>query len=195
MQDHIFLLKVVFWWQCWILKNFYLKFISQVKTRHIIKGLKFSSFYGMKPPFIHFIFQAFHEKHPYISFKCVFKALTWLKLCKINPIMVQCWGLCKEHIVLEIKEYIELLQGLFEQNICFDKNHEVEVFKINIYVGRLHKDPRSEWIYFKNNGRAFTYENILALKFDLNMLTIKILPFFGRMTFICVETGLKHTQL
>ena len=144
-------------------------FKSQAKTGETIKLIRFTSFFGVEPPAIYALFQDLREKHPHVIFQYVFMALNWLKLYETRPVMAGRWGFCEEHIAPKVKEYIELIQSLFNQTISFDKFHKDEVYIVSVdavhfVTNEFRKDPSTSWFDFKNNGAGLTYEFSVALR-------------------------------
>ncbi len=130
--------------------------------------------FGVEPPAIYALFQNLCEKHPHITFQYVFMALNWLKLYKTCPFMAGQWGFCEEHIALTVKEYIGLIQSLFNHTISFEKFHKDEVYIVSIDVvhfvtNKFCKNPSTAWFEFKNNGAGLTYEFSVALRHQNNV--------------------------
>ncbi len=115
-------------------------------------------------------------------------ALNWPKLYKTRTVVARQWGFCEEHIALQVKEYMERIQSLFNQTVSFDKFNKDEVYivgvdAIHFITNKFHKDLSTAWFDFKNNGAGLTYEFSLALQqqniclfTDLNLLPHWILP-------------------
>ncbi len=96
-------------------------------------------------------------------------ALSWLKLYGTCPVMVGQWGFCEEHIAQKVKQYIRLIQSLFNHTISFEKFHKDEVYIVSVeaihfVTNEFCKDPSTAWLDFKNNGAGLTYEFSVALR-------------------------------
>ena len=86
-------------------------------------------------------------------------ALSW----QDNGVFVQ------NTLLQKFKEYNELVQGLFNHTISFDKFHKDEVYIVSIdaihfVTNKLHKEPSTARFDFKNNGAGLKYEFSVALQ-------------------------------
>ncbi len=75
----------------------------------------------------------------------------------------------KEHTDPKVKEYIELIQGLLNQTISFDKFHKDEMYIVSVdtdqfITNKFCEIPGTAWFYFQNDGAELMYEFNIALQ-------------------------------
>ncbi len=96
-------------------------------------------------------------------------ALNWLKLYETCPVVMGQWGFCEEYIAQIVKEYIGLIQSLFNQILSSEKFHKDKVYIVSVDVihlvtNKFCKDLSTAWFDFKNNGARLTHEFSVALQ-------------------------------
>ncbi len=71
-------------------------------------------------------------------------------------------------MALKVKEYIGLIQSLFNQILSSEKFHKDKVYIVSVdaihfVTNKFCKDLRTAWFDFKNSGTGLTYEFSVAL--------------------------------
>ncbi len=121
------------------------------------------------------------------SFTVCSMALDWLFLYETFPVMAGQWGYCNKHIALNVKEYINLIQGLLNWTISFESFPKMSctllVLTLFIFNIKFCKYPSIEWLDFKLmvldshiNSALHYMINTLCLFLYLNLVQHQTLP-------------------
>ncbi len=124
--------------------------------------------YCVETPISYALFHDHHEKYQHAIFQYVVMALNWLKLYETCPVIAGQWGYCDKHIAPNVKEYIKLIQGLFDQTISFAKVSQIR--GVNCYCWhclfchqQVLQGSKLTLVWLKNNCAGLTYKFNVAL--------------------------------